>query len=202
MLKGLPFSRWPTSTATIKKDDQFDIVTLGVGRPNLPSARQMQLSADRRQRAFDRLRVHPRRPGRPRRAVQRDRMDRVLGVALPRDPRRRVPPIPESTSPVFLQLPYKCDRTHGVSRPESTRMANIPRYEDPRGEVRVVPSLAESQTTGPGQVSFFITWQKLRQKCCLKKGMWRNSEMQGTVVYSILRKCIIYKIIVIYYRNY
>lgn len=104
----------------------------------------MQLSADRRQRSVDRLRVRPRRPGRPRRTARRDRVDRVLGVALPRDSRRRVSPFPESTTPVLLQLPHKCDRAHGISRPESTRLADISRHENPRREIRVVPPPTES----------------------------------------------------------
>lgn len=139
--QGVPISRWPTIP---RKDGQFDITVLGVGRPNWPSARQMQLSADRRQRTFDRLRMHPRWPEWPQRATRRHRVDRVLGVAFPYDSRRRVPSVSPSPTFVVLQLPRERYRARRVSRPESIRVADLPRHEDPRGEDRVVPPLAES----------------------------------------------------------
>lgn len=119
----------------------------------------MQLSADRRERTVDRLRVRSRRPERPRRAARRDRMDRVLGVAILRDTRRRVPSISTSASPIFLQLSCERYRARRVSRPATTRLVDFPRREDLRGEGRLVPSPAESQEIGSRQVRIVVSYK-------------------------------------------
>jgi len=80
-------------------------------------------------------------------------MDRVLGVAFPYDSQRRVPSVSESPAFVLLQLSRESRRARRVSRPESIRLADLPRHEDPRDKGHVVPPFAESQKTDPGQVS-------------------------------------------------
>jgi len=112
----------------------------------------MQLSVNR-QRTFDRLRMHPQRPEWPQWTICRHRMDRVLGVAFPYDSQRRVPSVSESPAFVLLQLSRESRRARRVSRPESIRLADLPRHEDPRDKGHVVPPFAESRKTDPGQVS-------------------------------------------------